>query len=66
MKKQLLDKDKLLTYLYHNYNTAIAKINEAKEMDIEYVMDATIKNLIKIIIKRIEKGVFDINAEEKE
>ena len=66
VKKELLDKDKLLTYLYDNYNKAIVNLNEAKELNIEYVIDVSIKNCCKLIAERIEKGAFNVNVKEKE
>lgn len=66
MKEQLIDKDKLLTYLSGSYNKAIANLNKAKELNIDYVMNVTIKNFCEVIAERIEKRFFDIDVEEKE
>lgn len=58
MKQELLDKNKLLTYLYDKNNEEVQLMSEAKDFNIEFVIASTIRSVLLELAQLIEKGRF--------
>lgn len=59
MKQELLDKNKLLTYLYDKNNEEVQFMSEAKDFNIEFVIASTIRSALLELAQLIEKGRFN-------
>lgn len=59
MKQELLDKNKLLTYLYDKNNEEVQLMSEAKDFNIEFVIASTIRSVLLELAQLIEKGRFN-------
>lgn len=55
----MLNKDKLLTYLYDLANKMVVKINEAEDVNMDFITNNTIKITVLLIAARIEEGRFN-------
>lgn len=59
MEKRVIDREKMLTFLYDLVNRMVVKINEAEDVNLELITNSAIKNTACLIAGEIEKGRFN-------
>lgn len=59
MEKRVIDREKMLTFLYDLVNRMVVKINEAEDVNLEFITISAIKNTACLIANEIEKGRFN-------
>lgn len=60
MQKELLDKKKILDYLYITNNQAVENMGKLKELSMDWCINSCVKSYTLVLIQNIENGRFNV------